>query len=384
MDVRCRLSFVAVLAATAACSSEPDPTTTISVAGTGGAGGLGTGGLGTGGLGAGGLGGTGGVAAVGGQGGDGGGGCVNSLATDLEPPELLSETGLYKDIAGKELASIARPFAPQFRLWSDAADKERWVYLPECGPIDTSDMNDWALPVGTRLWKQFSVDGARIETRLIERTGEGAHDFIFAAYLWNEAETEAQRVPDGQPNAKGTTHDVPNEDACFRCHGSHEKGGGRPSRALGLSAIQLSHDGDGLTLSELIDEGALSAPPTESFTAPGSDVERTALGYLHANCGHCHNDTPDGVPQIDMNLWLDVEQTSVETTSAYLTAVGQPNAIFNDQHVTARIEPGDPEKSAVFYRMNERGNNAQMPPVGTEVTDAAGIAAVETWIEGMQ
>jgi cytochrome c553 len=290
---------------------------------------------------------------------------------------------LYDDIASKQVAAHARSFAPQFQLWSDGAVKQRWVYLPECSVIDTRDMDDWSLPVGARMWKEFAVDGVRIETRLIERVALGAQDFRFTAYLWNDGETDAQRVPDGQLDAKGTTHDVPDEDACRRCHGSHEKGGGRPSRALGLSALQLSHANAGLTLDGLDAEGLLSVPPAASYIVPGNDIERAALGYLHANCGHCHNATADAVPQVDMDLWLRIDQLTVDTTSAYATTVGQPNTIFNDQNVSARIEPGNPQSSAVWYRMNQRGNSAQMPPLASELSDVTGAGAVSAWIASL-
>jgi hypothetical protein len=108
-----------------------------------------------------------------------------------------------------------------------------------------------------------------------------------------------------------------------------------------------------------------------------------ALGTLHANCGHCHNDTDDGVPQVDLSLWLDVDLESVEESAAWRTAVDQPNLIFNDQHVTARIAPGLPAESAALYRMNQRGNNAQMPPIGTEKVDSDGIATVQAWVESL-
>ena len=79
-----------------------------------------------------------------------------------------------------------------------------------------------------------------------------------------------------------------------------------------------------------------------------------------------------------MNLWIDVNQSNVQETSAYRTAVGQPNKIFNDQHVTARIEPGQPEASSIIYRMSQRGNNAQMPPLGSEQVDESGLEAVRS------
>ena len=328
------------------------------------------------------LGGGGALVGGGGAGGEGGGvgGCVPLLPVDAEVPELLSATGLYDDIANKQVAAHALPFVPAYELWSDDAAKQRWIYLPACTPIDTSDMNDWSLPVGARMWKEFRSGGVLVETRLIERVGEGANDFLYAAYLWDSEETEANRVPLGRVDALGTSHDVPDEEACRRCHGSHERGGGRPSRALGVSALQLSHDGPGLTLDGLAAAELLSHPPAASYGVPGNATERAALGYLHANCGHCHNDTIDRVPQVSLSLWLDVDVTTVATASAYLTAVGQPNAIFNAPPVTARVEPGQPSTSSVWFRMNQRGNNAQMPPLASEVVDAAGLAAVESWI----
>lgn len=356
-----------------ACMGCSDDETSASSTGDGGMGAA---------VGAGGMGGDG---AAGGMGGAGGSpACVDSLPPDEELPDLLSETGLYTDIAAKTVAAEVRLFEPRFVLWSDDADKARWVYLPECSTIDTSDMNDWSFPVGTRWWKEFSVGGERIETRLIERIGEGPQDFEYTSYLWNDDETEATREPDGVVDAKGTTHDVPAEPLCRQCHGSHAKGGGRPSRGLGVSAVQLA-DAAELSLADLVADGKLSDPPAStSFTVPGaSDQVRDALGYLHANCGNCHNTTSDRVVQIDMNLWLDFEVTDVQQTGAYATAVGVANTLFNDQNVSARVEPGDAQASALWFRMSQRGNNAQMPPVGSEVADATGLGIVETWIGGL-
>jgi hypothetical protein len=332
-----------------------------------------------------GSGGAGGGMFTGGAGGVGGAGCVDSLPVDDALPESLSATGLYADIATKTLGRAVRGFAPRYALWSDGADKQRWVYLPECGVIDTSDMNDWSLPIGARLWKEFTVGGVRIETRLIERIGPGANDFSFAAYAWNAAETEATRVPQGVIDALGTTHDIPNESSCRRCHGSHAKGGGRPSRALGFSALQLGVAGAGVTLASLADDGKLSDPHATGIIAPvGADaVEQAALGYLHANCGHCHNDSVDHVPQLDMNLWLDVEHDTAAQTGAYLTAIGVATTLFVAQGVTTRIAPGDAAASALWFRMNERGNNAQMPPVASEQIDATALADIAAWIGGL-
>ena len=304
--------------------------------------------------------------------------CEDSLPADAEAPELLSQTGLYEDIEAKTLAAYVQPFSPRYELWSDAAQKARWVYLPECGVVDTSDMDDWSFPVGARLWKEFAIDGVRIETRLIERVGEGPYDFVFAAYVWNEDETEATIAPEGVVNVAGTTHDVPDEPACRECHGTDTEGGGRPSRVLGFSALQLP----ATTLDELSAAGMLTDAPDGDYEVPGGGAEQAALGYLHANCGHCHNATADAAEPIDLDLWVSVDDVDVEDTGAYRTAVGVANTLFNDQHVTARIEPGFPEQSSVAFRMRERGNAAQMPPLGTEAVDDTGSTSSRSGSRG--
>src|SRR5690606_21407474 len=73
--------------------------------------------------------------------------------------EWLSETGLYADIATETLAEGVQGFTPRFQLWTDTAEKRRWVYIPEGTQIDTSDIDEWKFPVGFKLWKEFSRDG---------------------------------------------------------------------------------------------------------------------------------------------------------------------------------------------------------------------------------
>ena len=297
-------------------------------------------------------------------------------------PDKLSETGLYADIISKTVAASQIHYTPQFQLWSDGADKERWATIPEGSVVNTADMNDWSVPVGSRFFKEFSVEGRRIETRMIERVGTGPRDFAFVSYLWNSDETEATKVgPEGLQNALGTSHDVPSKLGCLRCHGTHPLGGGRSSRMLGFSAIQLSHDGTDSNLNDISDR--LSHPSDGLFTVPGDSTAQAALGYLHANCGNCHNDGPDRIPQVNLSFWLNVEDMTVEDTDAWKTAVSQENVLFNDQHVIGRIAPGNPEESAVIYRMSQRGNPAQMPPLASENKDETGVAAVTDWIRSL-
>ena len=74
-------------------------------------------------------------------------------------PELLSQTGLYTDIGAGTITPEALLFRPQFKLWTDGADKRRWLQIPVGETIDTSDMDAWRFPVGTKVWKEFSREG---------------------------------------------------------------------------------------------------------------------------------------------------------------------------------------------------------------------------------
>ena len=47
-----------------------------------------------------------------------------------QPQQDLRCTGLYTDFASKALAPDNKEYTPGLVLWSDGADKTRWLYLP--------------------------------------------------------------------------------------------------------------------------------------------------------------------------------------------------------------------------------------------------------------
>jgi hypothetical protein len=48
-----------------------------------------------------------------------------------------------------------------------------------------------------------------------------------------------------------------------------------------------------------------------------------------------------------------------------------------------RVVPGNPDESAIYYRMSTRELIDQMPPIATEIPDWEGLAAVRSWIESL-
>lgn len=302
---------------------------------------------------------------------------------DLDPtrggllPTRLSETGLFSDVRTEAVAPNVLAYSPQFELWSDGATKRRWIWLPPDGHIDSSDMDSWSFPVGTKLWKEFTRDGVRVETRLLQRIGPAAGDWAAIAYLWNDAGTEALAVPDGVEDARGTPHVVPSATECMGCHG------GRRSRVLGFSAIQLSHPAaaETVALDQIVRRGWLTAPPAARLELPGSAAQKAALGYLHANCSHCHNqDRPartDGFRCFDPEKKFDLSLEALalgapEQTATYRTALGSV------------IKRGDPEGSTVIERMSTRDRfPPSMPPLASKRVDATGVDTIRSWIQGL-
>lgn len=285
-------------------------------------------------------------------------------------PERLSETGLFRNMSTEELEADVHPFRPRFELWSDGATKRRWIHLPAGSRIDTSDPDDWHFPVGTKLWKEFTRDGVRVETRVLVKRGPDIGDWTMVAYVWRGG--DAWATPDGQDDVRGTLHDVPSAAQCAGCHR------GTRSGVLGFSAVQLPAvgAGDRLGIDSLRRAGLLTHPLPLDNDVPGNATTRAALGYLHANCSHCHNsERPprEGPRCFDPESSLDFmlrlrDLNRVESTAAYRTGIGEV------------IRPGNPAESSLIIRVRSRDPWWGMPALGTEEIDRRGNQILERWI----
>lgn len=310
-------------------------------------------------------------------------------------PARLSDTGLFAKDSVETLAAGVQSFTPQYALWSDSAAKRRWIRLPEGGVIDGSSPADWRFPAGTRFWKEFSVAGRRVETRLIERTASG--DWRFAAYVWNDAQTEATLAPIEGVAAlvlpDGGRYAIPGEADCRACH----EGGSSP--VLGFTALQLSPDRDPLapraeaprpgdvSLVSLAASGRLIGFPQELLKAPPrinapTAMGRAVLGYLNANCGHCHVDPARTAAAVPVGLQLAVDPADPGAGAAGIRRLVagesryRPRGAADARHVV----PGNPQAGTLLARMRSRDPRIQMPPLGTVKPDLEAIALIERWI----
>ncbi len=312
-------------------------------------------------------------------------------------PQNLQDTGLYADFKTLAVDPKHLAFTPQYPLWSDGAAKRRWLSLPDGGVIDGSDPDAWVFPIGTRFWKEFAFGAQRVETRYLERQADG--QWLYAAYAWSPDGREAVLVSQkGRRNAyqlvAERSHMIPGVNDCKACHE-----GGR-SEILGFSTLQLSRDRDpdalhaeprsfpDVDVNYLIEKGLLVGfPQTLAKAAPRIDAasatERAALGYMHGNCGHCHND--QGPLK---NLGLFLRHISADRTQpAVTTTIGQPikkPAPGQSPDTALRVEARHPEGSALLERMASRYPALQMPPLGTELVDENAIALIHRWIAELE
>ncbi|MBS2016115.1 MAG: hypothetical protein JST00_24755 [Deltaproteobacteria bacterium] len=327
-------------------------------------------------------------------------GTKRDCKADVEADGLykhLECTGLYADFEKKTVADDAKPYKPALEFWSDAADKSRFLRLPAGGKIDISDFDEWTFPNGTRVWKEFRIGGKRIETRLYLKEKDS---WRHTSYRWNDAETDAVRKDSGDTITFSgrPPYEMPNTGQCDVCHS------GRREPLLGIDAVSLGLPGAlGVTLASLAAEGKLSkTPPVTSFTLPENAGGKAApaLGWLHANCGSCHNANPGAAAMFTLFRTLlrasdlappDGGAVTVEGLDAYKTAV---NVTSSKQDEDAgvpyvRIVPGDPGKSLVAIMsgrrvaVNEQPNQTQMPPLVTRMVDTAGHKLLTDWISAI-
>lgn len=299
----------------------------------------------------------------------------------------LACTGLYGEggtgWAARALGPGVRTFLPGMQLWSDGLDKSRFVLLPPGTKVDTSRMDEWHFPVGTKFWKEFRWKGRRIETRFMWKQSEST--WLRTTYRWSEDEKVALELTGGMRDVPGTEgFEIPRQQDCQTCHRGREDG------VLGFEAVALAHEAaSGLTLAQLVEEGLLTHPPEQSPRIPGTPVEREALGVLHMNCGvSCHNGNDAAQASLfGPRLRLETrELASVKDTSAYRTGVGiasqfQPS-LFSKEKLL-RVAPGDGAHSSVLFRMGSRDPVTQMPPLGTRVVDEVGLVAIRRWIDSL-
>lgn len=309
-------------------------------------------------------------------------------ATDIQAD------GLPKHLACTDFSTAdKKAFTPGFVFWSDGAEKQRWVVLPPGGKIDITAFDEWKLPVGIELWKEFAIDGKKIETRLYKKLATG---WKHTTYRWNAAQTEAVRKDSGETVtlAGRTPFEVPSSSQCDYCHAAHEE------PVLGFDAVSLGvPTAQGVTLATLAAEDRFAtAPPATALTVPDDTTGKAAAaaGWMHANCGSCHVDRI-GAGGYGSTFRMRLRATQLLTATS---ATELPGYATGYCKASERVDPmgggfydyiagTSPASSLASILATARampGTESvlnQMPPVVTHQPDTAGVALLDTWIAAL-
>jgi hypothetical protein len=293
--------------------------------------------------------------------------------------------GLYANHDSKRYDKAALPYTPGVVLWSDGAEKQRFLSVPPGTQIDTSDMDVWKFPVGTKAWKEFRVNGKLIETRLFWKRETA---WLSGTYVWDDATAAASLNTSTKALLLDSGYEIPTAKDCGKCH--H----GGADNLLGVEAVALAlPTAKGVTLASLVAAGSLSNPPANtSITLPEDSTGKAgaALGYLHANCGMpCHSSRGLG-HETELLLRLRANEfwpaaVPVAMTDTYVATLSKDptTASVAQQFPGAyRITPGAHDKSLVWQLSHIRGKY-QMPPLVSHSVDEIGTQQLADWIDAL-
>ncbi|WP_240623846.1 SO2930 family diheme c-type cytochrome [Tsuneonella suprasediminis] len=307
---------------------------------------------------------------------------VNDVAiAEAGLPRTLSEYGFFTDAAAQIPAVRVTPYRLNTPLWSNGAEKLRFVYVPKGTQAKADGEGLIDLPVGAALIKTFAFqkDGKRhlIETRVLLHRADG---WLALPYVWNDEQTEAKlavagaRLPVTTPAGEAIDYRVPNKNQCKECHGLN--GAVIP---IGPKARNLSAD----WLDRFADAGMIDTVPAVAHRLPvwedraSAPAEAAARGYLDANCAHCHR---PGATASNSGLDLRWEQSDPHAIGIMKHPVaagrGAGNLLYD-------IVPGKPDQSILTYRMASSEAGVAMPELGKATVDRDGLAVVERWIAAL-
>jgi uncharacterized repeat protein (TIGR03806 family) len=291
-------------------------------------------------------------------------------------PEKLSQTGCTAPGDAARPADGLIPYTLNSPLWSDGADKDRYLAIPDGTTITIGADGDWDFPNRSVLVKTFSLAGTRIETRLFVRHEDGG--WAGYTYEWDPDGRDATLLPGSKSKAVGAqTWAYPSRSQCLQCHTTAAGG------TLGLETMNMLRDEvypstnrispQVATLEHIgmfsaaVPQGTQPLPsPADTTTA----IDARARSYLHTNCSHCHRPGGGGQGMMDLRYTLPLAQTNTCNAQNTQGAIGGADRL---------LVPMRPTDSLIAVRMRAT-DSKRMPSVAVSIPDTLGIQVVEDFI----
>lgn len=320
---------------------------------------------------------------------------------DAAPAPTLDAYHLFKDAAARTPNAGVTPYALNTALFSDYAEKSRFVYLPSGVKAAFRAEGVLDLPVGATLVKTFSYPAdlrhpgehlRAIETRLLIHRASG---WVPLTYVWNAAGDEAVLKRAGaRTDVSFTGHAgepvafsyaVPNVNQCKECHSLAGALTPIGPKARNLNGEIAYADGRENQLAHWTRTGLLTGAPApaavpavahwEDASAPLADRARA---YLDANCSHCHN--PAGLAS---NSGLDLRWEQSDPVKRGFgkrpVAAGRGSADLEFDVVS-----GAPDRSIMVHRMASREPGIMMPELGRALVHKEGVDLIREYVASLK
>jgi uncharacterized repeat protein (TIGR03806 family) len=336
-------------------------------------------------------------------------------------PRKLSETGLFASTKDHVPAAGVIPYSVNAPLWSDGAEKDRFIALPGTSQIEFDavtyphgpDYPDigWRFPDGTVLVKTFSLaldtshpeKTRRLETRLLHYRQMPGNDDEYGAqfwngytYVWNEDQTDAELLDAAGLDQAFTVRDAaapggmreqvwrfPSRSECTLCHTMASK------YILGVTTLQMNREFDygGHTENQLavlnrlgifktpLPKSPETLPRLADYRSEDEPLHLRARAYLHSNCAHCHRKWGGGNAEFELHASVPLTETL-----SLNTRPGQGTFGLNDPRI---LVPGEAERSLIVARMQLDGLG-RMPHVAVKVKDDRSIAMLKEWVNSLR
>lgn len=291
------------------------------------------------------------------------------------------------------------PYDLNTPLFSNYAEKLRFIKLPAGTRAVYNDSSIFSFPVGTILIKNFYYyDDYRrpekgrkiIETRLLAHRNDGWATY---QYIWNEEQTEAVFEPIGDlitvnyTDSKGkkisAPYVIPNQNQCKGCHAQGNKLFPIGPAARHLNGEYNYREGKQNQIAYwvkngMIDQPSGTVPANAKWLARNASTEAKARAYLDINCGFCHSRKG---PANTSGLFLDIHNNNPTALGINKTPVAAGRGSGGLQF---DIVPGHPSKSILIYRMTSTDPGVSMPEIGREQIHKEGVALISEWIKSLK
>ena len=286
-------------------------------------------------------------------------------------------------------------------LFTDYAEKYRFVFFPEGAAAAYRESSVFDFPVGTVIAKTFSIksdlrdEGSAeeiIETRLLIRRNTGWEGL---PYIWSDDKSDAVLMVTGGTRAvswidvagedRTTDYVIPNSNNCENCHGEDVLLPIGPKARLLNKSFDYT-DGAANQIDYWMEQGILAGAPSDTSTIDTiplwddleADLDDRARGYLDVNCAHCHGVAGAG----------DTSGLLLDYTREFGTEVGEckPPVAAGDGagDLKYAIVPGDADASIMAFRMDSNETDVRMPEIGRSIIHTEGVALIREWINAME